>query len=118
MVDAPRAGDHYGGGDPDEGEREMRQVGLEGRLASIIRECFREDCGCEKGKVQTLLQCSTFPVIGEQNLNSNTLNPNHVYIHISVVSVDSLDTGLTTSNNEDNRLARSVLDYINRVIVK
>ena len=34
-------------------------------LTRVEERCKRKDCGCGRNKVQTLLQCSTFPVIGE-----------------------------------------------------
>ena len=34
-------------------------------LTRVEERCKRNDCGCGRNKVQTLLQCSTFPVIGE-----------------------------------------------------
>ena len=34
-------------------------------LTRVEERCRRDDCGCGRNKVQTLLQCSTFPVIGE-----------------------------------------------------
>ena len=34
-------------------------------LTRVEERCRRNDCGCGSNKVQTLLQCSTFPVIGE-----------------------------------------------------
>ena len=62
-------------------------------LTRVEERCKRKDCGCGRNKVQTLLQCSTFPVI--------------------VASVDTLEKGLEDSYNADNKLAQTVLHFIN-----
>merc|ERR1712137_543437 len=62
-------------------------------LTRVEERCKRKDCGCGRNKVKTLLQCSTFPVI--------------------VASVDTLEKGLEDSYKADNKLAQTVLHYIN-----
>ena len=74
-------------------ERVTSRAGV--TLTRVEERCERSDCACARDKVQTLLQCSTFPVI--------------------VASVATLETGgLEDSYNADNRLAQSVLHYINQ----
>ena len=64
-------------------------------LTRVVERCKGKDCGCGRNKVQTLLQCSTFPVI------------------VACVCVDTLEKGLEDSYNADNKLAQTVLHYIN-----
>ena len=74
-------------------ERVTSRAGV--TLTRVEERCERSECACARDKVQTLLQCGTFPVI--------------------VASVDALETGgLGDSYNADNRLAQSVLHYINQ----
>ena len=74
-------------------ERVTSRAGV--TLTRVEERCERSECACARDKVQTLLQCGTFPVI--------------------VTSVDTLERGgLGDSYNADNRLAQSVLHYINQ----
>ena len=74
-------------------ERVTSRAGV--TLTRVEERCERSECACARDKVQTLLQCGTFPVI--------------------VTSVDTLERGgLGDSYNADNMLAQSVLHYINQ----